>query len=160
MVPWRERAPEERRSLNPALITQVVRVGVAGHQQEVASGLPYALAFPLVAIVMHAETRAALPRAVSTSLVAWVREHELIRYQIGPRTSEFGPLIREGILLGLRTGAVELMGGALTAASSAAPRATGHAELDELLRAAHKVGRWFAKVGSASTTLTLLGIQV
>lgn len=159
MVPWRERAVEERRGLNPALVTQVIRAGVAGHEQEANLGLPFALAFPLVGVVIHAETRAALPRSVATSLPAWIGGHALLRYELAPRTASFAPLVREGILLALRSGALTLSEARLHSASPA--RLTSRRpELDDLTRAAHKVGRWFARVDSPSTVLTLLGIRL
>lgn len=160
MLPWRDRALEERRALNPALVTQLVRAGAAGHEQEVGSGLPYALAFPLVAAVLHSDTRGALPRTVRTSLPAWIGEHPLLHHQLGPLTATFAPLVREGIILGLRTGVLQLQQAALISPMPAARAASNRAELDELARSAHRVGRWFAKVGSPATVLTLLGIRI
>jgi hypothetical protein len=160
MLPWRDRAMEERRALNPALVTQVIRAGVAGHEQEVGSGLPYALAFPLVAAVLHSDTRVALPRTVRTSLPVWIREHPLLHHQLGPRTATIAPLVREGVILGLRTGVLQLQQAALISPARSPRPASNRSELDELVRSAHRVGRWFAKVGSPSTVLTLLGIRI
>jgi ABC-three component (ABC-3C) system Middle Component 3 len=159
MLPWRERAVEERRGLNPALVTQVIRAGVSGHEQEADLGLPYALTFPLVGVVLHADTRAALPRAVATSLPAWIGGHALLRYELAPRTSSFAPLVREGILLGLRSGALSLAEARLSSATPA-QLTSRRPELDDLTRAAYKVGRWFARVDSPTTVLTLLGIRL
>lgn len=158
---WRQRPVEERHALNPALISQIVLEGAVGHQLEAGSGLPYPLAFPLVAAVLHAETRAALPRTLRTSLPAWVSQHPLLQQELAPRTAAMAPLVREGLLLGLRARAFQLQGTAITvpAPARSVPR-PNRSELHDLLRSARKIGRWFAMVDSPPTVLALCGIRV
>jgi len=158
--PWRERPEEERYALNPALLAQVIAQAAAGYSQEAAGGMPFALSYLAVPVVLHAETRAALPGSVATSMASWLGEHELLRRAVRARTVPFAPLVREGLVLGLRTGALRLDRGTLHVPrpNAAVPRGD-LPELHQLLRAARLLGRLFARVGSASTVFAMWGVR-
>jgi len=158
--PWRDRASEERASLNPALIAQVIAQASAGHALETAGGMPFHMSYLVVPIVLHAETRSALPATVRTSLASWLSENAVLRDAIQRRVTAFAPLVREGLLLGLRSGSMRLEGSVIEVAN---PRAVVPAqdvpELHGLLRSARLVGRLFARVGSESTVFALWGVR-
>lgn len=158
--PWRERPTEERFALNPALIAQLIAQASAGHAQETSRGMPLWLSFLAVPIVLHAETRAALPSTVRTSLASWLSENSLLRPSVQQLVGPFAPLVREGLLLGLRTQAMRIEGAAIIVSRprTVVPR-PDLSELHQLLRAARLVGRMFGRVGSPATVFALWGVR-
>lgn len=154
--PWRDRPIEERASLNPALIAQVIAQASAGHAQETTRGMPFLMCYLVVPIVLLAETRLALPANVRTSLASWLSENGVLRDAIQRRASAFAPMVREGLLIGLRSGAIRLEGAVLEVPNPhAVVPGQGVPELHGLLRSARLVGRLFARVGSESTVFAL-----
>lgn len=158
--PWRERPIEERAALNPALIATLVAQASAGHMQETEQGMPFWLSYLVVPAVLHAETRSALPSSVRTSLASWTADNPLARASVQRLVGPFAPYVQEGVLLGLRSGALRLDGTSLAVQhpNAVVPR-QDLPELHELLKTARLSGRLFGRVGSQSTVFALWGVR-
>lgn len=160
MRPWRERSAAERALLNPALIAAILREGAQGHRQHKGGSLPFALAFLAVPVVLHPESRTALPRTLRTSMPAWLGAHPGIRSTVQERVPAVAGLVREGALLGLASGILRLESGGLAPGQLRRSEAARHASnLQDLLGAARFVGRWVARVESPATVLALWGVR-
>lgn len=160
MRPWRERSAAERALLNPALIAVILREGAYGYGQHGGIALPFALAFLLVPVVLHPESRSALPRTVRTAVTAWLGSNPAIRSTVRERVPGLAPLVRDGTRLGLASGVLELDAGGLRPRQlrrSAEARQAN--ELQALLVAARFVGRWTARVESPATVCALWGVR-
>jgi hypothetical protein len=159
-LPWRERPPEERALLNPALIALLIAQASAGHAQETARGMPLLLSYLVVPIVFHTDTRLALPATVKTSLASWLSDNAVLKAAIQRRVRAFAPLVREGLLMGFQSGAIRLDGSVIEVDNpTAVVPAHDLPELHGLLRPARLVGRIFGRVGSASTVFTMWGVR-
>jgi Family of unknown function (DUF6521) len=113
------------------------------------------MVFLVPPLVLHRPTREALPRNTRTHLSTWITRHALLRAGFPRRAAAMTHLSKEGFRMGLRTGGLALDGGGLHG------RATGTApvgELDELVRAANLVGRWFSRSDQPSTPFILFGV--
>lgn len=80
-TPWSERPPEQARLLNPAFLGTTVWSCAKGYASIDKHGLPYALSFMVVPIVLHKATRECLPRTPRTSMASWLGDNP--RAQVG-----------------------------------------------------------------------------
>jgi Family of unknown function (DUF6521) len=159
-IRWGERPAEERYTLNPAMTAHVIAQATAGYMRETNEGMPFALSYLAVPIILHAETREQLPPTVATSMASWLADNELLRRSIQSRAPAFVPLVQEGLLIGLATTALTLDGSMLRVRNPTAvvPR-QDLPELHRLLRAARHLGRLFGRVRSPVTLFALWGVR-
>jgi Family of unknown function (DUF6521) len=73
MTPWTERPIELANLLNPAFCGFLIRSAAASYKESKPEGMPFALAFLVLPLVLHVSTRKTLPRSVRTTLISWLR---------------------------------------------------------------------------------------
>lgn len=158
MSSWLERAPEERRIYNPAMVAALIQSAARGAAEE-ESVYPLQLIHLLAPVGFDPVLRAALPRTISTSLPAWIGEHPFEQRLVAVRARLFADVTREGCLFGLRYGMLFLEGGTLRAPTPLPRhRRVLESSVSDIHRAAHFMGRWFARVHSPATVLALWGL--
>lgn len=161
ITPWLERPAEERFSLNPALITVLLYEIAAAYTAKAGRPLPFYLSFLALPAVLHRPTREALPRNIRTSLPSWLASHPLERDAVAQRVDPFADLVREGLLLGLRTGHLRLVSSSIEPGQPVGPTVAGQAPaVATLRRSASLVGTWFGAVGSEATVFALWGARI
>ena len=153
---WGDRSAAEKAVLNPAAIALAIRAGAVGYQAERGSPMPLALAFLVVAAVIHRPMREQLPGTIATSFPTWVLRNPEIRSTFGNRVRAIVPAVREGLAIGANSGAFSLGGGDVVVGEMEPARPSG--VLVELTAKAKFVGRWFGRVGDAQTVMALLGV--
>ncbi|WP_136259637.1 three component ABC system middle component [Rhodanobacter lindaniclasticus] len=163
---WRRQPVEQLRLLNPAFLGTLLYCAAKGHQQESQDqdGLPYALAFVALPVVLHKATRETLPRAINTSLAAWLSVNTSAQVGFPHRARALAPLVRQAVAVSSAGGLIELQG------SSIVPSATvrrinqygSQSASQEVINCAKKavfVGRWFATSGDYPTVMALWGVR-
>lgn len=166
VIPWRNQAVEQARLLNPAFLGALVMEAARGYEDESgdAQGLPYALAFVALPVVLHKPTRDALPRQIRTSLAAWVVEHPEAQVGFPERSTALVPLVKDAILLASRDGLLRLEGTRFKATGNrrsldAYSKSCQSLEVQECLKKALFLGRWFSRAGEATTVMALWGVR-
>jgi len=76
--------------------------------EEARSGLPVALAFLVLPIVLHTASRDALPRQIRTRMHAWLQAHEELRITFAGRARDMVPITRQALLFGAHHGLLAL----------------------------------------------------
>lgn len=159
MEPWSERTPAVADLLNPALIATIIAVAASQYESRDGSPMPFELSFLVAPLVLHRDTRTALPVRVDSHLATWVTAHEVLAAGFGARAKALVEPVREGLRFGLRSGAIELDGGNITGhIRSRTPARIG--DIGEIVRKASFVGRWFTQIESSATAFALLGVEV
>jgi hypothetical protein len=164
MMDWVTRSPEERGLLNPSFCSVLMWQAADGHAADSSLALPFDLAFLVLAIVLHLETRESLPRSVATSLAVWLEEKSLARSRIADRSRTLVPFTKEALNFGGLHGLLILSPGIIRAnldwrkKISASLRASSE-EVRACSKRAQFVGRWFSKTGSAATVMALIGVR-
>ena len=159
MEQWSERTPAVADLLNPALIATVIATAASQYESRGGSPMPFELSFLAVPLVLHRDTRIALPVRIDSHLAKWVTTHEVLAAGFGARAKALVEPVREGMRLGLRYGAIEFDGGNITGhLRSRTPAAIG--DIGEIVRKAGFVGRWFTQIESSATAFALLGVEV
>jgi hypothetical protein len=156
MSAWAERPRVFANNLNPALLAAIESAAARSHGRP----MPWPAIFLLAPMVLHRPTRDALPASAATHLSTWVARDPILRAGFPHRAKALVPAASEGLRFGLRHGVLTLgQGGALTGTVRSTNVQDGDEELQALLRAAEKAGRWLGKVEHISTAFALLGVR-
>jgi len=161
---WHRRPGEERALLNPAFCSVLIWHAAAGYTAATEKAMPVELAFLVLPIVLHRESRETLPSAVSTSLAVWLDEHPLLRARFPERARTMVAFSRECLLFGGVHNLLQFEGNIVNARDERR-KSIGEVmkeSTDEVRACAKKagfVGRWFAKAGGPATVMFLLGVR-
>jgi hypothetical protein len=164
MTPWRSRPAEERSLLNPAFCSCLLWNAASGYTDADIRPLPFDLAFLVLPIVLHRATRESLPRAPTTSLVAWLQENPLPRVNIPESSRSLAPFTREAMIFGATHRILRITPRHLSAEPTWRKRITQHLtelsmEVTDCTKRATFVGKWFARAGSPATVMAVLGVR-
>jgi len=158
------RSREESHLLNAAFCAVLSLRVAEGYSAEAARGMPFAILFIAMPILLHSATREALPRNTRTSLASWLESNAALRAGLADRARALVPFVREGILFGALHGALQLSGQGLVIPGRVveppeALTASATANAKSCLERARFVGRWLARAGSPETVMTLWGVR-
>lgn len=154
---------EEVALFNQAFLARLLREAAADYEKNARRDMPVSLAFLLVPLVLHKPTRDDLPTLASSQMQKWIRESprhlaQLDRRVVGMR-SFIGLAIRFGLRHGMLTSADGRIG-----VGSLKQRPRGYSdfesvEVEDCLRVARFLGRWFARQPDSATLLALWGFR-
>lgn len=159
---WEDRSSEQARLLNPAFLSVLLWSCAREYEKVDPQGLPYALAFIAMPVVLHKQTREGLPRTTRTSLATWIGENPQIHIGFADRAQALVPVVREAILFGCAAGLITLNGVCLRAVSRprgmSAFEGNATAEVKSAVSRASFLGKWFARGGTYTTVMALWGV--
>jgi Family of unknown function (DUF6521) len=159
---WSDRPIEQARLLNPAFLAALIWSSAEGYGSIDDQGIPYPLLFIAMPVVLHKSTRESLPRAISTSLAAWIGENPQVQVRFGERACSLVPLVKEGILFGANGQLLTLPSARIIAAKRPRSMASflreASDEVNDCIAKSKFVGRWFASSGDYTTVMALWGI--
>jgi hypothetical protein len=162
---WGARSSEERSLLNPSFCAVLLWHGARGHEGETGSSMfPFEMAFLLLPMVLHCETRESLPKSTTTSLAVWLEENPLARSRITDRAQMLVPFVKEALNFGGLHGIFVFANGTIAANADWRKRVKKslHGCSDEVRLCAKRaefVGKWFAKTGNAVTVMAIMGVR-
>jgi len=163
-MPWVNRPAEERALLNPSFCSTLLWQAATGYSGASGSPLPFDVAFLVLPMVLHRETRDSLPKAVTTSLAVWLDENPLARSRIADRAATLVPFTKDALMFGGVHGLLDLTNGMVTAKvdwkkNIAAMLKGSTDEVRACAKRAEFVGKWFTKAGSPGTVMALMGVR-
>ncbi len=164
MKSWITRPPEERALLNPGFCSCLLWQAASGYQAAGQAPLPFDIAFLVLPIVLHRQTRESLPRATRTSLAVWINEHPLARSHVADRARMLLRFTKEAMIFGGMHALLDLNGVAVSANPQwktriAADLRTSTDEVRDCAKRAEFVGKWLAGSGSSGTVMAILGVR-
>jgi len=164
MTPWMARSPEERALLNPSFFSLLFWHAATGHMAEGGVGLPFSTAFLVLPMVLHRETREALPKMVTTSLPVWLDDNQLVRARLAERAHTLVPYTKEALMFGGMRGFLNVSVDAVSAEHGwkrkiSAELRRSSDEVRCCAKRADFLGRWFARAGSPATVMALMGVR-
>ena len=161
---WNSRVVEEANLFNPAFCATLLAAAAKDFSKKTAGApLPFALAFLVLPVVLHEQTRAALPHSTITSLLPWLQDNRAILVGFSQRVLGVRPVTQEALIFGIGQGALALNGpGVSVTKTYKAPTETRAAmfteEAFDCVDAATFLGRWFASAGTTSTIFAAWGV--
>jgi Family of unknown function (DUF6521) len=161
---WEERPVEYANLLNPAFCSILLQNAIKGYQKEKEQGMPYALLFLVLPLVLHSSTRNVLPKTTVTKLHIWLQRQPEARVGFSDRASNLVPYTKEALAFGMQTGIINLredgkftwVKGKLKAISAVSW--SSDTEPAICCKKAEFIGRWLAQAGEVSTIYTMWGI--
>ncbi len=162
---WRRRPVEEVRLLNPAFLGTLLYCAAKGYQsKDDKVGLPYALAFVALPVVLQKATRDDIPRAISTSLAAWLSVHPSALVGFPDRARAIAPLVRQSIAMSCAGSVISLEQNQIFPRANMRQlneykRDAATTEVVDCMKKAHFVGRWLAASGDYTTVMALWGVR-
>jgi hypothetical protein len=158
---WSEQPLDEASLFNPAFCGVLLNRVAEGHHFELGSGLPFALAFVALPLVLNQSMREELPHSVASVMSAWLLDRPDIPLTFPEQARWFVPVTKQALLFACQHG---LIGFERTRVLPASKVRVAKALLnqsddlrDSLNRAAF-VGRWFARAGDAQTIMAHWGV--
>jgi hypothetical protein len=165
MQTWPSRVVEEANLFNPAFCTSLIAKAAEEFNKKANRGLPFALGFVILPIVLHHGTRAALPSTTVTSLLPWIQDNREQLVDFSVRVQRLRGIVKEAVLFGLQHETLilsergELCVGPKRISATERRTALFTDEARECVDRAGFIGRWFANAGSTATIFAAWGIS-
>lgn len=162
MLPWEKRPTEVANLFNPAFCTLLLRDAIVAYQKEKKEGMPYALSFLILPLVLSKSTRQALPRSTATKQHAWLQNHPEIRVDFARKLRDLAPYVKESIMFGMHANIIGVdQLGNLIALKKKLRKSTWPKDAEPAVcrKKARFLGRWMAQTGEVSTIFTMWGIR-
>jgi hypothetical protein len=163
MIPWNDRPPEIANLFNPAFCGILLTRAVCGYTSEAGMGMPLALTFLALPIVLHEQTRDLLPPSKSTWMIQWLQRNPQVRVGFAARVQSLSSCTRECLLFMTAHGHLRMAdsGRLLEGApfGSIAKLFRRSAELKKCVSKAELIGKMFAKAGKPPTIFAFWGIR-
>lgn len=159
MTTWQARSSAVAAMLNPALLASVTGAATEEYVRAGNDAMPWPLAFLVAPLVLHRDTREALPRSTRSHWSPWLAEHVVLSAGFAGRAASLVDPVREGVRYALRTGSLQVTDtGGLTGGLVPRARPAAVGDVAEIIRASGFVGKWLAKLDSPATAFALLGV--
>ena len=164
MLEWQQRPVEVAHLFNPAFCGTLIAKTTETYFGSAGHGLPFGLTFLILPIVLHQETRDALPRRTTTSLLAWIESHQAHLIGFPDRVRRLRPVTREAVMFDLAHGIMRvadggiLVPGVVKVSSTSAALRPLTVDAQDCVRKSLFLGRWLAGAGTPSTVMASWGI--
>ena len=164
MTLWETRPREEANLFNPPFCGLIIALAVGDYAKSFPAGMPFALAFLVLPVVLHKPTRDALPLRTTKAVSSWLDENEELKATFPERARTLSPHAREALLYALIRDRLRItdegtliVGTKSKGFSNYVESATE--EVKDCLNRAAFVGRWLSTAGNAPTILALWGVR-
>ena len=163
MREWSLRPIEVAHLLNPAFCAILLREAAIGHQAETERGMPYALSFLVLPIVLHAPTRDALPKSIAKKLHTWIEDNQFSRVRFAERVRSLVSHTKESIIFACQGNMLQISDNGLLVSTSHKKLKVPWEPYSESYSCNQKakfVGRWFGRFGDIPTIFAMWGIKL
>ena len=154
---------EELALFNPAFLARILHAGAADYRRDAQQNMPVVLAFLLIPLVLHKPTRDDLPTVASTQMQRWIREHPrhavLLARRVRGLRLFVGIAIRFGLQHRVLTSEGDRIGAGFLRRRPRGLSELESTEVDDCLRVARFLGRWFARQPDSATLLAMWGLR-
>ncbi|MEP6756324.1 MAG: three component ABC system middle component [Chthonomonadales bacterium] len=159
MTNWVDRPREVKYLLNPAFCAAILASCVLGYRTRKNEPMPLALAFLCLPIVLHGDTRRALPKSTKSNLNSWLLSNRIITADFAKRAQSLLPFTREALLFGVSREVLMVSNNGIeTSIDKLSTINASGTTIAEYAKAARNIGVWFAESGSTSTIFSLWGV--
>ncbi len=162
MIPWEKRPVEIANLLNPAFCGEVLRRSIAQYTAAASRSFPYPLAFLILPIVLHRNTRDKIPKSFRKQMHAWLMENQDVKIGFAERAKNLIEITRESVAFLMQIGALSLNTQGLIMPSGyhpskISPQIAG--EIYDCYKKAEIVGQMLARAGTPSTIYIMWGVK-
>jgi hypothetical protein len=144
--------------LNPALVAAVLVAAASEYRRVGRGAMPWELAFIIVPLCLHRQSRDELPGRTNAHLPHWVAEHPLLQAGLARRAVDLRWFVLEGLRFAIAHGYLELEDGLLVGNWTAKVAPADVGDIRSIVKSAAFVGRWLTKTDKTSTVFALFGL--
>lgn len=101
MVSWNERPNEIANLINPAFCSIILFDAINAYYTIKKKGMPYAISFIILPIILHKRTRDKLPATSRSKYYAWIQQNPEVKIDFNIRTKNLVPYTKEAIQYGI-----------------------------------------------------------
>lgn len=153
------RSPVAAAMLNPALLTAIIAAAAEEHARATGEPMPAGFAFLIAPLVLHRDTREALPKRTNSHWATWLSSNPVLQAGFPLRARSLVEPVRDGLRFGVANGVLSItpQGAIMGELAPAARRATV-GDMASVTSAAGFVGRWLTRLDRPATAFALLGV--
>lgn len=161
MQTWEHRPIVVANLLNPAFCGAIIANCAKAYMKESKRPFPYVLAFLVLPIILHKNTRKCLPKTSRKSLHEWIQENPSLKIGFADRCNQMNPFTREALMFLINQKVIQFdREGSMTIVSFCTGAMKNHdEEIEECFSKAELVGKLFAKSGSSQTVYSFWGVK-
>ncbi len=164
---WELRPIETANLFNPAFGAKLIRDAVKAFSTVNDEGMPFALLFLYLPIILHKPTRELLPRSVRKKLHDWIEGNPSVRIDFAKRARDMKKITRESLAFAISKEVIAITDEGYLIATSKRLQTSKNTqtlsyqrdEMKDIERSVKLLGRWFAQSGRISTIFILWGIR-
>lgn len=163
MLNWEKRPFEIANLINPAFCALILHASIGGFSKEKKIGMPYALVFLILPMILHEPTRNTLPLDTRENFFDWFKEQQeefgrVLAYQI----CQFVPYTREALIFGMQRSIISVDddGNIIQEKKNIHQTQIISDPIISLMNSSRFLGRWFAKSEHESLIFKTLGICI
>lgn len=162
MKSWASRPVDEASLFNPAFCGLCQAYACDGYETASGEGLPFAAAFMVLPILLHARTRRQLPKNTRTTVAAWIERNADLLPDFAIRCRSLIPYTREALIVGVREGILRIQDFQVHAIRFRKSAKFNSDELTEdtqqCLSRAKFVGQWFSTARGIEPLMSMFGV--
>ena len=160
---WSQRPPEEASNFNPAFCGELIYCMVQEFHKVCREPLNFAVAFLILPLVLHEQTRDSLPRKANTAFAGWVSDNTPSLAKLPKRVNYLRHISREALLFGLSCKILAIENGGIVPGPkkirSASKLSATTNDTDQARKSSCLLGRWFATQATQSAVLQGMGVM-
>lgn len=161
MKPWSERPFETKSLFNPAFCSLLLLRAIEGYQHEGKGGLPFSLAFLVLPLCLHKDSRVRLAANKKTYLLKLIAENPSLLIGFDKRCQYLRAYMFEGLGFAMQLNAFKVTekGELALLDRGVRKKISGTIESIECQQVAKYLGKSFASIGDKATIYTSLGVR-
>jgi len=161
MKHWKERPFEYRALFNPAFCGLLLLRAMEGHREESETGLPFSLAFLILPICLHKDTRDIFKAHPRSYLLKLVTEYPQMLVGFHDRCGALTPYLLEGLGMTMQCGSFKVTdsGNLLLLEKGVRKKVDGTEESRDCQKLAWRIGRDFARINDRITIYSSFGVR-
>lgn len=160
---WRKRTAEEKFLFNPAFCSLLISSACYEYQVSSLKGMSYPLAFFILPLTLHKQSRLKLPKRSNALMALWIQENISARIALHENITPLIPYTKEAIFFASDhkllkfsgNGVLEFTGNKKNI-NSASIKLEGEAR--ECFLSSRMLGKWFSASGTDEVILSLWGV--
>lgn len=161
MKRWDQRPFEIRNLFNPAFCGLVLFRALHSYEEEDARGMPFSLSLLVLPLCLHKDSREVIADSPRSYLLRTTEKNQQVMVGFSNRATQMLPYAFEGFGLLMERGCIAITddGRIRTVPKKVRKTVKGTHETVACQKAAHILGREFARIGDRATVYTTFGIR-
>lgn len=158
---WTSRPKEVANLINPAYCALLIHRMSTGYKAEAKEGLPLALVFLALPLVLNSISGRMLPQTTRTKLHVWLSQNPEILLDFAEQCRQFNPYVRESLSFAITHRAVLLEKDGKVTPCSIKGLGKWEEENSNLvaLKQALLIGKLFGQVNDVTSLFSMLGVR-